>query len=126
MPTFLSIPEIGGVKTEEEKGKEGSPGGKSTVSRVIALFSDYDYAKMGQSRDQALEYLLSLPCPPTMIIDSGGGLQLYWSLVDPVTSPEDKDRAEKIMAGMCEWWQTDKVKDYSRVLRVPRHTQCEV
>jgi hypothetical protein len=23
------------------------------------------------------------------------------------------------MAAMCEWWKTDKVKDYSRVLRVP-------
>jgi hypothetical protein len=107
------------VKTEEGKGKEGSPGGKSTVSRVIALFSDYDYAKMGQSRDEALEYLQSLSCPPTMIIDSGGGLQVYWLLVDLVTSTEDKAFAEKIMAGMCEWWETDKVKDYSRVLRVP-------
>jgi AAA domain len=107
------------VKAEEEKGKEGSPGGKSTVSRIITLFSDYDYSKMGQSREQALEYLRSLPCPPSMIIDSGGGLQLYWFLGDSVTSTEDKARAEKIMAGMCEWWQTDKVKDYSRVLRVP-------
>jgi hypothetical protein len=105
------------VKTEE--GKEGSPGGKSTVSRVTTLFSDYDYAKMGQSRDEALEYLGSLPCSPTMIIDTGGGLQPYWLLVDSVTSTEDKARAEMIMAGMCEWWQTDKVKDYSRVLRVP-------
>jgi DNA-binding transcriptional ArsR family regulator len=107
------------VEAEEGKGKEGSPGGKSTVSRVIALFSDYDYAKMGQSRDQALEYLRSLPCPPTMIVDSGGGLQLYWLLADPVTGTEEKAFAEKIMAAMCEWWQTDKVKDYSRVLRVP-------
>ncbi len=107
------------VEAEEGKGKEGSPGGKSTVSRVITLFSDYDYQKMGQTRAQALEYLGSLPCPPTMIIDSGGGLQPYWLLVDPVTSTEDKALAEKIMAGMCEWWQTDKVKYYSRILRVP-------
>ena len=107
------------VEAEEGKGKEGSSGGKSTVSRVITLFSDYDYAKMGQSRDQALEYLRSLPCPPTMIVDSGGGLQVYWLLVDPVTSTEGKALAEKIMSGMCEWWHTDQVKDYSRILRVP-------
>jgi hypothetical protein len=107
------------VEAEKGKGKEGSPGGKSTVSRVIILFSDYDYAKMGQSRDEALEYLRSLLCPPTMIVDSGGGLQVYWLLVNPITSIEDKNFAEKIMAGMCEWWQTDKVKDYSRILRVP-------
>jgi hypothetical protein len=107
------------VEAEEGKGKEGSPGGKSTVSRVITLFSDYDYRKMGQSRDEALEYLRSLPCPPTKIVDSGGGLQVYWLLVDPVTSTEGKALAEKIMAGMCQWWQTDKVKDYSRILRVP-------
>jgi hypothetical protein len=107
------------VEAEEGKGKEGYPGGKSTVSRVITLFSDYDYVKMGQSRDQALEYLRSLPCPPSMIVDSGGGLQVYWLLSAPVTSTEDKAFAEKIMAGMCEWWQTDKVKDYSRILRVP-------
>jgi hypothetical protein len=107
------------VEAEEGKGTKGSPGGKSTVSRVIAVFSDYDYAKMGQSRDEALEYLQSLSCPPTMFVDSGGGLQPYWLLVDPVTSTEDKALAEKIMAGMCDWWQTDKVKDYSRILRVP-------
>jgi hypothetical protein len=73
---------------------------------------------MGQTRAQVLEYLRNLLCPPSMIVDSGGGLQLYWLLVDPVTSPEDKAFAEKIMSAMCEWWRTDKVKDYSRILRV--------
>jgi RecA-family ATPase len=115
---YVSINPRDREMVEAEKGKEGSPGGKCTVSRVTILFSDYDYPKMGQSRDQALEYLRSLPCPPSMIIDSGNGLQVYWLLLVPATSTEDKARAEKIMAGMCEWWQTDKVKDYSRVLRV--------
>jgi hypothetical protein len=54
-----------------------------------------------------------------MIVDSGGGLQVYWLLSVPVTSTEDKPFAEKIMSAMCKWWETDKVKDYSRVLRVP-------
>ena len=116
---YVSINPRDREMVEPEEGKEGSPGGTSTVSRVITLFSDYDYQKMGQSRDEALEYLLSLPSPPTMIIDSGGGLQPYWLLVDPVTSTEDKALAEKIMSAMCEWWETDKVKDYSRILRVP-------
>jgi AAA domain len=116
---YVSINPRDREMVEAEEGKEGSPGGKSTVSRVITLFSDYDYAKMGQSRDQALEYLQSLSCPPTMIIDSGGGLQVYWLLSVPVTNTEDKGFAEKIMSAMCEWWQTDKVKDYSRILRVP-------
>lgn len=106
-------------KLKKGRGQKGTPGGKIAVSRVVTLFSDYDYAKMGKSRDQALKDLRSLPCPPSMIVDSGGGLQLYWLLVIPVTSTEDKALAEKIMAGMCEWWETDKVKDYSRILRVP-------
>jgi hypothetical protein len=103
-----------------KKGRgQGSPGGKVAVSRVNAIFSDYDLDKFGKTKEQGLEELQILPCPPTMMVDSGRGLQPYWILDTPVTSEEDKAFAERIMSAMCEWWKTDKVKDYSRILRLP-------
>jgi len=106
-------------KKENTKCKNGTPGGKITVSRVVTIFSDYDYPKMGKSREQALEDLRNLPCPPSMIVDSGGGLQPYWLLEASVTSEEGKDFSERVIKAMASWWGADNVQDYSRILRVP-------
>jgi hypothetical protein len=112
------------VKVLEEtykgkRGEKGAPGGKVAVSRVNTIFSDYDMEKFHKTTGEGLEDLHILPCPPSMIVDSGAGLHPYWILIDPVTSVEDKAFAEKIMSAMCAWWGTDKVKDFSRILRVP-------
>ncbi len=76
-------------KVLEEKTKKGHPGGKAAVSRVRTLFSDYDCDKFGKSKEQGLEELRNNYCPPSMIVDSGRGLQPYWILKIPVSSKLD-------------------------------------
>jgi hypothetical protein len=105
-------------KRDRREGGSGG-GGKNTVSRVTCIFSDYDTDKFHKTKEEGLATQHNLPCPPSMIVDSGGGLHPYWLLATPVTSEEDKAFAERIMSAMCLWWETDKVTDYSRILRVP-------
>jgi hypothetical protein len=107
------------VRAEQESGNSRG-GGKNTVSRVVTLWADYDLEKFGKSKEEGLEYLQNLSCPPSMIMFTGGGLQPYWILAESARSAEDMARSERIINAMTLWWGIDKgVKDYSRVLRAP-------
>ena len=109
----------GKVKEEKASGRSRG-GGKNTVSRVVTLWADYDLEKFGKSKEEGLEYLQNLSCPPTMVLFTGAGLQPYWILEEPARSAEDMARSERIINAFTLWWGIDKgVKDYSRVLRAP-------
>jgi hypothetical protein len=107
------------VKEEKASGRTKG-GGKNTVSRVVTLWADYDLEKFGKSKEEGLEDLQNLSCPPNMVVFTGGGLQPYWILEEPARSAEDMARSEYIINAFTLWWGIDKgVKDYSRVLRAP-------
>jgi hypothetical protein len=107
------------VKEEKASGRTKG-GGKNTVSRVVTLWADYDLYKFGKTKEEGLEYLQNLSCPPSMIVFTGGGLQPYWILAEPARSAEDMARSERIINAFTLWWGIDKgVKDYSRILRAP-------
>lgn len=55
-------------------------GGKENVAECPALWVDIDCAKQGIPGADALQALEFLPFPPSVIVDSGGGLHAYWIL----------------------------------------------
>lgn len=55
-------------------------GGKDNVVECPALWVDIDCAKAGIPGKAALDALSYLPFPPSIIINSGGGLHAYWVL----------------------------------------------
>jgi P4 family phage/plasmid primase-like protien len=59
-------------------------GNQQTVVECPALWVDIDCAKQGISGEQATEALNFLPHPPTIIVNSGGGLHAYWVLEEAV------------------------------------------
>lgn len=59
-------------------------GSKEHVVECPALWVDIDCAKQGIAGADAINALEYLPCPPTIIINSGGGLHAYWLLEEPV------------------------------------------
>ena len=78
----------------------------------------------------ALEALADLPCQPTLIVDSGHGLQLWWLLERPwlFDTPEELEQAFRA----SRWWHSlikdrfqhkgwvvDSTFDLSRVMRLP-------
>ena len=80
--------------------------------------------------EQAQEVMAKLPHSPTLIVDSGHGLQYWWLLEEPWVF---KDQGEWEQARrMTQWWHritrelfdamgwtTDSVFDLSRIMRLP-------
>lgn len=112
---------------------------KTNVAGIAGLWCDLDVnggpeGKTGAApdRDAALELVRRAPLPPSMMVDSGYGIQCYWLFDEPwiFGTPEERQGA-----GELAWkWQEklrriagelhpdfgmDSVADVSRVLRVP-------
>jgi P4 family phage/plasmid primase-like protien len=92
-----------------------------------ALWVDIDTAKMGLDKDTVVSALRPLPLPPSVIIDSGGGLHAYWLLNEAIGVTADAPDAEtteeaitstlKQLAGI---FAGDlNVCDLARVMRLP-------
>jgi len=65
---------------------------KTNCRQFSALFSDTDDANHELSRDIVCALFEQAECLPTLIVDSGHGLQPYWLLVEPCN---DAGRIEK-------------------------------
>jgi len=98
--------------------RHGEDGTKKGVCRVSALWADYDI-EGGHTLESHLAQFGMLPCPPSMVVGSGSGLHVYWSLEEPACSPEGMERAELVMRLLAAGLGSDPVHDRSRILRVP-------
>ncbi len=124
-------------KTDLGSGKRGT---KKQLSALPVIWADIDLAAPGSDgahaatnlpRDvgEALDLLVDLP-PPTLFIDSGHGLHVYW-IIDRFFIVDDKpsaQRYETIVHGFQERIQRraqergfhlDMLADATRVLRIP-------
>jgi phage/plasmid-associated DNA primase len=79
---------------------------------------------------EALDFLRSLPAPPSLIVHSGGGLYPFWLFKEPyiITTPAEYDVIKQlakqfthtvVMAGKQRGWTLDALGDLARVLRPP-------
>lgn len=108
------------------------------VAGIPAFWADIDVSHPVHKRESqlpptpelALEALAALPFEPTIIIDSGHGLQLWWLLEEPwlFDTPEERELARRA----SQWWHSlikdpfqhkgwivDSTFDLSRVMRLP-------
>lgn len=82
------------------------------------------------TREEAMEVMSKLRYEPTLIIDSGHGLQYWWLLHHPWVFQDETEWGEA--RRMVQWWHhetkelfdargwtTDSVYDLSRILRIP-------
>jgi putative DNA primase/helicase len=75
-------------------------------------------------RDAARELLADHPVAPTCVVDTGGGLQAWWILDEPL----DAEHAQPVLDQWRDTWQTlaarrgwhvDNVFDVPRIMRLP-------
>ena len=107
------------------------------IGAIPGMWADIDVThpihqktNLPPTREQALALLAQLPFEPTIIIDSGHGLQIWWLFDKPwvFTGPDDNATAQKL----AQWWNheilnlfaqegwtVDAVHDLARVLRIP-------
>lgn len=99
-----------GVNPRSAKGST-----KQEVALCRTLWADLDDARpTDRSRWEMLP-------PPTLIVDSGHGVHLYWRLHHPVllTTLAARNYVESILQGMYLRLGADSVQDVSRLLRLP-------
>jgi AAA domain len=109
-------------------------GGKEDCLSIPALWLDVDVEdpdpavhaaeNLPKSIDAAWDLIRMFPLAPTVVVDSGHGLQVYWFLQEPL----DADDAEYWLTRWQTTWENyaaerrvhiDNVSDIDRVMRIP-------
>lgn len=99
---------------------------KIHIKEINAVWLDADPAKdkpFKEERERLHQFAKDLAAsdnPPTVITDSGGGIQAFWMLDKPVPVNDDsKAQYEALSRGLAEQYNTDKVQNIDRIMRVP-------
>jgi len=88
---------------------------KQNCHQFISLFGDIDDPSHELSRDMVRALLEQAEYPPTLIVDSGHGLQPYWLLTEPCTDADRIEKARKAIQGITA---SDGVADAARIMRL--------
>jgi bacterioferritin-associated ferredoxin len=126
-----------GVGLRKERLGEHQRGGNDDVGVIPAFWSDIDVkgdahkeTALPETADIALDFLNTLPLKPSIVVNSGNGLHVYWLFDKPLGIATDAHRAN-IAAALSGWqkhvnaaakergWKLDSTSDLARVLRVP-------
>lgn len=85
---------------------------------VRCLYCDIDFKTTPEA--EARPRLDRFPIKPSIVVQSGGGLHVYWLLKEPLTLPEDKDRLVSLLRRLAAAVGADlSSAEPARVLRVP-------
>ena len=100
---------------------------KADVEWLLGIWADLDPIKgrdLARERDRLHRLageLMALPWPPTVIIDSGGGIQPLWRLETPLEATEEFRRAIEVLGRRIEaaLGGVENTSNADRVLRLP-------
>lgn len=120
-----------GVATRGARPLRGR-GGDADCAHIPALWVDIDIAGPGHKTDKPLppdvdtarQLIARLPLAPSAVVHSGGGLQAWWLLAEPLPAAAAGPVLERWAAtwariGAEEGWHVDNVFDVARVMRLP-------
>ncbi len=96
--------------------REPANGRYENCHALTCVYADCDFKEHGEDAVRAV--VAALPYPPSLVVNSGNGLHLYWLLTEPL---RDMARASKLLD---LWVRTIPVADWGvndvpRVLRIP-------
>lgn len=91
---------------------------KHDIRKARFVYVDIDPPKDGSPFDKAgvVSELLSCGTPPSVIVDTGNGIQALWLLTE---GSEDFDRVEAINRSIASHWGGDNCHNIDRLLRLP-------
>lgn len=119
---------------EVRSGAADKKPGKEDIASIRAVWIDLDPPKGRPHSEgrpllrEAVAGLKSAPCPPTHLVDSGGGIQAFWCLADKVPAAdmrgwaEGQGRALADLAGSLADGLSDggdSVQNIDRMMRLP-------
>lgn len=91
---------------------------KSDIKKIRFAHVDIDPPKDGSDfcKVVAIQRLEALSAPPTIIVDSGNGVQALWKLEEET---EDREKAEGVNQGIARKFAGDSSHNIDRLLRLP-------
>lgn len=101
-----------------EPPKKGRGTEKDTIGSSV-LYVDIDYYNLSLSRQTVLEKLERLTPPPSIVIDSGRGIQCYWLLDKFYTDVLALKARNMGLAQLLKDVGADDCGDLARILRLP-------
>ena len=115
----------------------GTPSGtRADLAECPALWAEVDTRKLGLDKAMVRQVVVSLPHPPSLVIDSGGGLHFYWLLTEAIdvrqTSENAAETEEAVVAVLKQlagiMAGDTSVCDLARIMRLPgsHNTKPEV
>ena len=97
---------------------------------IRALFADIDPQGGAEKFDGErarirlrVEELQRGPLPPSFVIDSGGGMQVFWKLDEPIEADAaSQNHVEDIGRAIAHALKADAVQNIDRIMRLPGTT----
>lgn len=97
---------------------ESRSGKKDGVAELICVASDIDFKTTPEAAADA--GLAAFPLDPSMVVNSGNGLHVYWLFTSALrATTENVQLVEGISKGIADSLGGDHVQDVSRILRTP-------
>jgi hypothetical protein len=109
-----------GVALRTQAAMKDRKGDATHCQTLTALFVDADFKILGEAETR--RRLAEFPIPPSIIINSGGGLHPYWLLRTPLDLQRDYPGAQSILRRLAKGVADVvdvSVSEPARVLRVP-------
>jgi hypothetical protein len=98
--------------------RDASAGTLRDCRHLGALFADIDFKTLPEKEARA--ELARCLLPPTVIVQSGGGLHVYWTLREPLELPDEANEAYRLLRKLTAFLNADpSAAEPARVLRLP-------
>lgn len=106
---------------------------KAYIQYLVAVWAGLDISPEGYSgkqvyffgQAQAAKAVRSFPLPPSIIVESGAGLHLYW-LLKSITPIEDVQALEELLGRINHYFQCGTPVGLESVMRLPGTANCKV
>jgi P4 family phage/plasmid primase-like protien len=112
---------VGPIRADAEPEKAGgSRRTKNNVADLVCLHVDIDQKDVTASKGEIITALGAMPLPPSVIVDSGRGIHVYWLLSESLpATPENIAFVERLNILLAEILCGDRCHDVSRLMRLP-------
>jgi hypothetical protein len=98
--------------------RDATGGTLANCERLAVLFADLDFKSRAEGETRAA--LAAFPLPPSLVVESGGGLHPYWRLRDPLDVSRDAARAKHLLRRLAHHLEGDlAAAEPARILRLP-------
>jgi len=122
-----------GVATRRRRLEGKLRGGKAECALLPAMWVDLDVAgpnhadneHLPPTLEEAVGMMQRFPLPPTVVVDTGGGLQAWWFLDEPTeadTALLERWGATWAQIGADTGYHVDNVFEAARIMRLPGTT----